>query len=81
MPGATDLDVTKAIWEDVIGEFPKMWLQDVYEGYQSEYWQLPPRTDAAPHVQARASADVVRRRQPVELGDGRTQGARGARVR
>jgi alkanesulfonate monooxygenase SsuD/methylene tetrahydromethanopterin reductase-like flavin-dependent oxidoreductase (luciferase family) len=43
VPGATDLDVTKAMWEDVIAEYPKMWLQDVYEGYQSEYWQLPPR--------------------------------------
>ena len=43
LPGTSDLNATKAIWEDVIGEFPKMWLQDVYEGHESQYWQLPPR--------------------------------------
>jgi alkanesulfonate monooxygenase SsuD/methylene tetrahydromethanopterin reductase-like flavin-dependent oxidoreductase (luciferase family) len=43
LPDVTDLDETKAIWEDVIGEFPKMWLQDPYEGYESQYWQLPER--------------------------------------
>jgi alkanesulfonate monooxygenase SsuD/methylene tetrahydromethanopterin reductase-like flavin-dependent oxidoreductase (luciferase family) len=34
---------TKDIWEDVIGEFPKMWTQEIYEGHSSKYWQLPPR--------------------------------------
>ena len=43
LPGMEDLSKTKEIWEDVIGEFPKMWLQDTYEGYQGKYWQLPPR--------------------------------------
>lgn len=41
--GITDTSVTKEIWEDVIGEFPKMWLQDTYEGYEGKYWSLPPR--------------------------------------
>ena len=27
----------------MIGEFPKMWMQDTYEGYQGKYWSLPPR--------------------------------------
>ena len=35
--------MTKEIWEDVIGEFPKMWMQDTYEGYEGKYWSLPPR--------------------------------------
>src|SRR5215475_16227958 len=43
LPGMTDLSHTREIWEDVIGEFPKMWLQDTYEGYEGKYWALPPR--------------------------------------
>jgi alkanesulfonate monooxygenase SsuD/methylene tetrahydromethanopterin reductase-like flavin-dependent oxidoreductase (luciferase family) len=41
--GITDTSRTKEIWEDVIAEFPKMWLQDTYVGYQGKYWSLPPR--------------------------------------
>ncbi len=43
LPGLTDLSSTREIWEDVIGEFPKMWLQDEYEGYSGKYWNMPPR--------------------------------------
>jgi alkanesulfonate monooxygenase SsuD/methylene tetrahydromethanopterin reductase-like flavin-dependent oxidoreductase (luciferase family) len=43
LPGMTDLSGTREIWEDVIGEFPKMWMQDTYEGYAGKYWSLPPR--------------------------------------
>jgi alkanesulfonate monooxygenase SsuD/methylene tetrahydromethanopterin reductase-like flavin-dependent oxidoreductase (luciferase family) len=43
LPGMTDLSHTREIWEDVIGEFPKMWMQDTYEGYEGKYWSLPPR--------------------------------------
>jgi alkanesulfonate monooxygenase SsuD/methylene tetrahydromethanopterin reductase-like flavin-dependent oxidoreductase (luciferase family) len=41
--GVTDTNETKAIWEDVIREFPKMMTQETYEGYQGKYWSLPPR--------------------------------------
>jgi alkanesulfonate monooxygenase SsuD/methylene tetrahydromethanopterin reductase-like flavin-dependent oxidoreductase (luciferase family) len=41
--GITDTSATRAMWEDVIGEFPKMWLQDTYEGYEGKFWSLPPR--------------------------------------
>jgi len=41
--GVTDTNQTKEIWEDVIREFPKMFMQDEYEGYQGKYWSLPPR--------------------------------------
>ena len=41
--GITDTNRTREIWEDVIREFPKMWLQDTYEGYDGRYWSLPPR--------------------------------------
>jgi alkanesulfonate monooxygenase SsuD/methylene tetrahydromethanopterin reductase-like flavin-dependent oxidoreductase (luciferase family) len=43
LPGITDLADTREMWEDVIGEFPKMWLQDEYEGYNGKFWSLPPR--------------------------------------
>jgi alkanesulfonate monooxygenase SsuD/methylene tetrahydromethanopterin reductase-like flavin-dependent oxidoreductase (luciferase family) len=43
LPGMNDLSHTREIWEDVIAEFPKMWLQDEYEGYQGKFWSLPPR--------------------------------------
>jgi alkanesulfonate monooxygenase SsuD/methylene tetrahydromethanopterin reductase-like flavin-dependent oxidoreductase (luciferase family) len=43
LPGMKDLSGTREIWEDVIGEFSKMWLQDTYEGYDGKFWSLPPR--------------------------------------
>ena len=43
LPEMTDLTGTREIWEDVIGEFPKMWMQDEYEGYEGKFWSLPPR--------------------------------------
>jgi alkanesulfonate monooxygenase SsuD/methylene tetrahydromethanopterin reductase-like flavin-dependent oxidoreductase (luciferase family) len=43
LPDMTDLSGTKEIWEEVIGEFPKMWMQDEYEGFTGKYWSLPPR--------------------------------------
>jgi alkanesulfonate monooxygenase SsuD/methylene tetrahydromethanopterin reductase-like flavin-dependent oxidoreductase (luciferase family) len=43
LPEMEDLSKTREIWEDVIAEFPKMWLQDEYEGYEGKYWSLPPR--------------------------------------
>ena len=41
--GITDTSATKEIWEDVIGEFAKMWTQETYEGYEGKFWSLPPR--------------------------------------
>ena len=41
--GITDTSHTKEIWEDVIGEFAKMWTQETYEGYEGKFWSLPPR--------------------------------------
>jgi alkanesulfonate monooxygenase SsuD/methylene tetrahydromethanopterin reductase-like flavin-dependent oxidoreductase (luciferase family) len=35
--------ITREIWEDVIGEFVKMWTHEEYEGYEGKYWALPPR--------------------------------------
>jgi alkanesulfonate monooxygenase SsuD/methylene tetrahydromethanopterin reductase-like flavin-dependent oxidoreductase (luciferase family) len=43
LPEMRDLTHTREIWEDVIGEFPKMWLEEEYPGYQGQYWSLPPR--------------------------------------
>ncbi|MFE6686729.1 LLM class flavin-dependent oxidoreductase [Streptomyces sp. NPDC057743] len=43
LPGITDMNHTKEIWEETIAEFPKMWLQDEYQGFKGKHWQLPPR--------------------------------------
>ncbi|MET9495847.1 LLM class flavin-dependent oxidoreductase [Streptomyces sp. NPDC006552] len=43
IPGVTDMNHTKEIWEETIAEFPKMWLQDEYPGFQGKHWSLPPR--------------------------------------
>ncbi|MEU3396972.1 LLM class flavin-dependent oxidoreductase [Streptomyces filamentosus] len=42
-PGITDMNHTKELWEETIAEFPKMWLQDEYPGFQGKHWSLPPR--------------------------------------
>jgi alkanesulfonate monooxygenase SsuD/methylene tetrahydromethanopterin reductase-like flavin-dependent oxidoreductase (luciferase family) len=41
--GITDTSATREIWEEVIGEFPKMFMQDTYEGFEGKFWALPPR--------------------------------------
>ncbi|MFK0292185.1 LLM class flavin-dependent oxidoreductase [Streptomyces sp. NPDC090442] len=43
LPGITDMNHTKEIWEETIAEFPRMWLQDEYQGFTGKHWQLPPR--------------------------------------
>ncbi|MEU4076600.1 LLM class flavin-dependent oxidoreductase [Streptomyces venezuelae] len=43
MPGITDMNHTKELWEETIAEFPKMWLQEEYAGFQGKHWSLPPR--------------------------------------
>ncbi|MGW7003238.1 LLM class flavin-dependent oxidoreductase [Streptomyces sp. NPDC054933] len=43
LPGITDMNHTKEIWEETIAEFPKMWLQDTYEGFEGKHWSLPAR--------------------------------------
>ncbi|MEU2800602.1 LLM class flavin-dependent oxidoreductase [Streptomyces sp. NPDC007117] len=43
MPGITDMNHTKELWEETIAEFPRMWLQDEYVGFQGKHWSLPPR--------------------------------------
>ena len=41
--GITDTSATKDMWEETIGEFAKMWLQDEYQGFEGKWWSLPPR--------------------------------------
>jgi alkanesulfonate monooxygenase SsuD/methylene tetrahydromethanopterin reductase-like flavin-dependent oxidoreductase (luciferase family) len=41
--GITDTSATKEMWEETIGEFAKMWLQDEYQGFEGKWWALPPR--------------------------------------
>jgi alkanesulfonate monooxygenase SsuD/methylene tetrahydromethanopterin reductase-like flavin-dependent oxidoreductase (luciferase family) len=41
--GITDTNATKVICEEVVGEFPKVLLQDTYQGFDGRHWSLPPR--------------------------------------
>ncbi len=41
--GITDTNATKEMWEETIGEFAKMWMQDEYPGFEGKWWSLPPR--------------------------------------
>ena len=41
--GITDTSATREMWEETIGEFAKMWLQDEYQGFEGKWWSLPPR--------------------------------------
>ena len=43
IPDMADLNGTKEIWEETIGELPKMFLQEVYEGFEGKHWSLPSR--------------------------------------
>jgi alkanesulfonate monooxygenase SsuD/methylene tetrahydromethanopterin reductase-like flavin-dependent oxidoreductase (luciferase family) len=43
LPQVSDMSATKEIWEETIGEFPKMWLEDEYAGFEGKWWRLPPR--------------------------------------
>ncbi|MER5777903.1 LLM class flavin-dependent oxidoreductase [Streptomyces sp. NPDC002039] len=43
LPGIEDMNGTKEIWEETIAEFPKMFLQEEYEGFSGKHWSLPPR--------------------------------------
>ena len=80
LPGWRISTARREIWEEVIGEFPKMWMQDDYEGFDGKYWSLPPRKILPkPYAQA-PPGHVVRRRQSGELRDGGSEGARRPRV-
>ena len=41
--GITDTSATREIWEETIGEFAKMWLNEEYPGFEGKWWSLPPR--------------------------------------
>jgi alkanesulfonate monooxygenase SsuD/methylene tetrahydromethanopterin reductase-like flavin-dependent oxidoreductase (luciferase family) len=43
LPDLGDIGGTREIWEETIGEFAKMWMQDTYEGFNGKFWSLPPR--------------------------------------
>ena len=63
-----------------IREFPKMWMQDEYQGYEGKYWSLPPRKIlpkpyVKPHPPMWYAAGNT-----VELRDGRALRPRRARL-
>ena len=80
LPGMGDLNGTKEIWEEVIGEFPKMWMQETYEGFEGKFWSLPARKISSQALRQAAPGDVVCRRQPRQLRNGGSDRPRRARL-
>ncbi|RYE43527.1 MAG: LLM class flavin-dependent oxidoreductase [Hyphomicrobiales bacterium] len=38
-----DTSSTREIWEETVPEFAKMWLNDVYPGFEGKHWSMPAR--------------------------------------
>jgi alkanesulfonate monooxygenase SsuD/methylene tetrahydromethanopterin reductase-like flavin-dependent oxidoreductase (luciferase family) len=34
---------SRPMWEEAIGQIPKMWTQEVYEGFEGKFFKMPPR--------------------------------------
>ena len=78
--GIDDPELTKEMFDEVVGQLPQMWREGTY-AYEGKYFSMPernvlpkPYTDAAP-------AAVGRRRQPVDVREGRPDGPRRAVLR
>ena len=41
--GIPEPDVTKAMFDEVVGEFAKMWRTGEYDGHDGEFFSMPPR--------------------------------------
>ena len=77
----TDLSKTREIWEDVIAEFPKMWLQDEYEGYEGKYWSLPsPRSCRSQRCKPHPAIGTPRANEQLRDGGARGLGVLGFSV-
>ncbi|HVA78231.1 MAG TPA: LLM class flavin-dependent oxidoreductase [Candidatus Binataceae bacterium] len=34
---------SRPMWEEAVSQIPKMWTQEVYEGFEGKYFKMPPR--------------------------------------
>ncbi|MHB8382186.1 MAG: LLM class flavin-dependent oxidoreductase [Candidatus Binataceae bacterium] len=34
---------SRPMWEEAVAQIPKMWTQEVYEGFEGKYFKMPPR--------------------------------------
>ncbi|HUY38721.1 MAG TPA: LLM class flavin-dependent oxidoreductase [Candidatus Binataceae bacterium] len=34
---------SRPMWEEAVSQIPKMWTQDVYEGFEGKFFKMPPR--------------------------------------
>jgi len=41
--GITDPDITRDMFDEVVGEFKKMWKPQEYEGFDGKFFSMPPR--------------------------------------
>ena len=76
--GITDPDLTRAMFDEVVGEFRKMWQRRGVPGLRRPVLLDAGAQRAAEAVLRAAPADVGRGRQPVDVREGRAHGARRA---
>ena len=74
--GITDPDLTRDMFDEVVGEFRKMWQPEEYPGFDGKFFSMPARNVLPEAVLVAAPADVGRGRQPVDVREGRAHGAR-----
>ncbi len=69
--GITDPDLTRDMFDEVVGEFRKMWKPEEYPGFDGKFFSMPPRNVLPKPYSDAAPADVGRGRQPVDVHEGR----------
>ena len=74
--GITDPDLTRDMFDEVVGEFRKMWQPEEYPGFDGQFFSMPARNVLPEAVLHAAPADVGRGRQPVDVREGRAHGPR-----
>ena len=76
--GITDPDLTRDMFDEVVGEFRKMWKPEEYPGFDGKFFSMPARNVLPKPYSHAAPADVGRGRQPVDVREGRAHGSRRA---
>ncbi|CAM5363881.1 hypothetical protein SVIOM74S_01599 [Streptomyces violarus] len=80
MPGVTDMNHTKEIWEETIAEFPKTVAPGRVRRLPGQTLVAAAEEGPAEAVRRLAPGDVVRGRVASVVRHGRAEGARGARL-
>ncbi len=55
---------SRPMWEEAVAQIPKMWTQEIYQGFQGKYFQIPPREVIPKPIQKPHPAMWVAATQP-----------------